>query len=227
MTELDFTDAISCELISAHASDLSVINAARISFDHEHQEMEDGDDRLIHYLLKGRHGSPFEHNYFKFKVEAPIFTFREHHRHRVGHSYNEMSGRYTELEPKFYVPKCARVQEGKPGHYIYVEQPEDSAMSALMRIALMDSYAASWDVYRDLLQGGVAKEQARMVLPVGTFTKMIWSCNARSLMHFLGLRAAPTAQQEIQAVAVAAEAALREQMPITYDAFVANGRVAP
>lgn len=227
MTKFDFTDVISCELDSASASDLSVVNAARISFDSERPEMEPGDEHLVGWLLKQRHGSPFEHNFFRFKVEAPIFTFREHHRHRVGHSYNEMSGRYTELAPKFYVPACARVQHGKPGAYHFEEEDPDSRISVAMRGRLDAAYRSAWNDYQQLLSLGVAKEQARMVLPVGIFTKMIWSCNARSLMHFLGLRAEKSAQKEVQVVAFAAEKALAEHMPITWTAFVENGRVAP
>lgn len=227
MTEIDFTDVISCELDAACASDLSVVNAARISFDHENPSLQENDDKLISFLVRNRHGSPFEHNLFRFKVEAPIFTFREHHRHRVGHSYNEMSGRYTELEPKFYIPKAARVQHGKPGAYFFVEEEPDSNMSVFLDGELRDAYEHAWWSYERLLKSGIAKEQARMVLPVGIFTKMIWTCNARSLMHFIGLRAEKTAQQEIQMVARAAEKALCEHMPLTYKAFVDNGRIAP
>lgn len=221
---IDFTDIISCDLVDACASDLAVVNAARISFDAEHPEMEPSDSGLINYLLKNRHGTPFEHGYFKFRVEAPIFTFREHHRHRAGHSYNEMSGRYTELDPKFYIPENARVQEGKPGHYIYVERPD---MNEDLHLKLKYAYEHAWDSYQDLLGMGIAKEQARMVLPLGIYTKMIWSCNPRSLMHFAGLRCAPTAQREIQVVANAAAGALEMHMPVTYASFILNGSVSP
>jgi thymidylate synthase (FAD) len=219
-----FDHAITCELVSAQASDLSVVNAARISFDHEHPEMEPGDDKLISFLLRNRHGTPFEHGYFKFRVEAPIFVFREHHRHRVGHSYNEMSGRYTMLESKFYLPEVARVQKGKPGAYTYENDPE---LTAYLHATAAESYIAAWRAYTNMLDAGIAKEQARIVLPVGIYTKMIWSCNPRSLMHFLGLRAEKSAQEEIQSVAYAAEEALENTMPITYAAFNANGRTAP
>lgn len=476
MTNLDFTEVIDCDLVASEASDLSVVNAARISFDDEHPELAYGDEKLIGFLLKNRHGSPFEHGFFKFRVQAPIFAFREHHRHRVGHclpgdalitthrnndsaqrpiselwelanvgvkdsigrtrllpscqhpslrvladdgefrtaeaaevyqsgvksilkiehergvlrctadhriytadgwkragdltsddllgsvgrvwreeersippslragigvwttmqrrhiiqgtdlcykcgesfpfdeleldhvvpvkddltmaldvnnlrpccvtchahktfteeqpsrkgqgrlgvipskvlrveadgdemtydiamsgdlhnfvangvvvhnSYNEMSGRYTELEPKFYVPTCARIQEGKPGAYVYVEQDPNDELSQFMRGRMHHAYSNSWATYQNLLDAGVAKEQARMVLPVGIYSKMIWSCNPRSLMHFLGLRGDKTAQKEIRLVAEASEKALKEAMPITYDWFIANGRTAP
>ena len=225
--ELDFTEVITCELQKVCASDLDVVNAARVSLDLQHEVMDVSDRKLIPYLLSHKHGSPFEHGYFKFLVEAPIFAFREHHRHRAGHSYNEMSGRYVELPGKFYVPRQARTQEGKPGAYTYVNHDENSTKSLRMRTTVRDSYSYSWSAYQNLLREGIAKEQARMVLPVGIFSKMIWSCNPRSLMHFLGLRNSEFAQQEIREVAKLAEEALVNHMPETYQAFISNGRIAP
>ncbi len=227
MTDLYFTDVISCELVATEASDLGVVNAARISYDTQHEDLNQADKKLIGYLLHNRHGTPFEHGFFKFRIEVPIFAIREHHRHRIGHSYNEMSGRYTELAPKFYVPTQARVQEGKPGHYIYVEQEENHPLSLDLSLGVKRLYEASWKEYQHLLSLGIAKEQARMVLPLGIYTKMIWSCNPRSLMHFLSLRAFKTAQKEIRCVAELAEEAFMEAMPVTYDAFTGNDRIAP
>jgi thymidylate synthase (FAD) len=211
------------ELIKVLAEDLDVVNAARVSVDQWHDLMEKGDDKLIGFLMKQKHGSPFEHAFFKFRVEAPIFVFREWHRHRIGHSYNEMSGRYTELEPIYYTPESFRVQVGKPGAYQYIDMGFNQEYLDLMFTA----YDKSWEVYQHLLSEGVAKEQARAVLPVGTYSKMIWSCNPRSFMHFLGLRNAPQAQKEIRLLAASAEIHLRTYMPITHAAFVANGRIAP
>lgn len=225
--DLEFTDAIRCDLLEATASDLSVVNSARVSFNEDHEALEQGDDKLIQYLVRERHGSPFEHNHFKFRVEAPIFEAREHMRHRVGHSVNEWSGRYAELEPKFYQPENARVRVGKPGHYTYVEKERSDRESVALEACTSRAYEVCWQQYRNMIDAGVALEQARMVLPVGIFTKFIWTCNARSLMHFLGLRNAPTAQKEIQIVAQQAESALERHMPITYAAFVENGRKAP
>lgn len=224
---IEFTHVIDCDLLDATASDLAVVNAARISFDTEHDALTKGDEGLIRYLLRNRHGSPFEHGYFKFRLEVPIFEFRDHVRHRAGMSYNEWSGRYSELAPKFYVPLRARMQEGKPGSYVYVDQPEDSELTATVRTEVEYAYRQAWRSYRRLLDAGVAKEQARIVLPVGVYTKVIWSCNPRSLMHFLGLRNAPQAMAEIQVVARQAEAALAAHMPHTYRAFIKNGRTSP
>lgn len=225
--EAIFTDAISCELQKACASDLDVVNAARVSVDIEHEIIDVNDEKLIPYLLTKKHGSPFEHGYFKFRMEVPIFVFREGVRHRAGHSYNEMSGRYTELPGKFYMPSKARTQEGKPGAYVYVEHDETSNLTYVMQREVQYAYKQAWNVYQGLLRAGIAKEQARIVLPVGIYTKVIWSCNPRSLMHFLGLRNASTAQAEIREVAAQAETALAEHMPLTYKAFIENGRTAP
>ena len=214
------------ELIKALAEDLDVVNAARVSVDQWHDLMEEGDDKLIGFLMRERHGSPFEHAYFKFRVEAPIFVFREWHRHRVGHSYNEMSGRYTELEPIFYSPETFRIQVGKPGAYKYIELDPSDRYDEAWGI-MQDSFQESWIAYQSLLKLGIAREQARAVLPVGTYSKMIWSCNPRSFMHFLGLRNAPQAQKEIRLLAASAEQHLRTYMPITHAAFVNNGRIAP
>ncbi|HWC32072.1 MAG TPA: FAD-dependent thymidylate synthase, partial [Actinomycetota bacterium] len=106
-------------LDGALASDLAVVNGARVSFNAESQELADRDAGLIRFLMRERHGSPFEHGYFRFLVKAPLFVVREHHRHRAGHSYNEWSGRYSKLEAEFYVPEYVRSQIGKPGAYSF------------------------------------------------------------------------------------------------------------
>jgi thymidylate synthase (FAD) len=217
---------VKIELLESCASDLAVVNAARVSFANQIDAMEERDHGLIRFLMRERHGTPFEHGYFRFHVEAPIFVFREWHRHRVGHSYNEMSARYVQMEPRFYVPERWRVQEGKPGAYIYVELDEDP------RIEDADNwldlaYEKSWQAYEELLALGVAKEQARAVLPVGIYSQMYWSCNPRSLMHFLSLRAKPNALKEIRDLAEASFDIFAEAMPTTAQAFLDSGMVAP
>ena len=114
-----FSTRASLALDGALASDLAVVNGARVSFNDETQEMTERDEGLIRFLMRERHGSPFEHGYFRFLVKAPIFVVREHHRHRAGHSYNEWSGRYSKLEAEFYVPEFVRTQVGKPGAYTF------------------------------------------------------------------------------------------------------------
>src|ERR687892_2758284 len=111
-------------LDGALASDLAVVNGARVSFNQESDEMTERDAGLIRFLIRERHGSPFEHGYFRFVVKAPLFVVREHHRHRAGHSYNEWSGRYSKMEAEFYVPDFVRTQVGKPGAYSF--EPVDA-----------------------------------------------------------------------------------------------------
>lgn len=152
--------------------------------------------------------------------------FREWHRHRIGHSYNEMSGRYTELEPVFYQPTEWRTQVGSAGAYTYAPIT-DADLTVDCNLMLEDAYAAAWDSYQGLLEAGVAREQARAVLPVGIYSKMYWSCNPRSLMHFIGLRNAPDAQAEIRELAAQAEEHFQQIMPVTWAAFKLNGRKAP
>lgn len=222
-----FTDVLSCTLVDQCASDLAVVNAARISFDVHHPILEAGDEKLISFLMRNGHGSPFEHGYFKFLMEMPIFEFRNQVRHRAGHSYNEMSGRYTKLNHKFYLPKTARIQVGKPGEYSFEELPSDSQTTQDMQHVMTSLYEEAWDTYEDLLTLGVAKEQARIVLPVGVYTKVIWSCNPRSLMNFIELRSSSHAMKEVRSIALQAEQALITHMPITHKAFNDNGRTAP
>lgn len=189
----------------------------------------------IEFLMRNRHGTPFEQNYFQFFVKAPIAVFREHHRHRIGWSYNEESGRYKVMTPEFYIPPTHRplVQTGKPGHYV-MSMGDDLQYHDLV-VGMMKSFQDAYYTYVDLLDSGVAKEVARGVLPVYLMTSMFASCNARSMMAFLSLRTdEPTStfpskpMWEIdQLVARVYEQALASEMPMTYKAFCDNGRVCP
>src|SRR3954463_15253315 len=116
-------------LDAALASDLAVVNGARVSFNQESDEMTERDGGLIRFLMREKHGSPFEHGYFRFVVKAPLFVVREHHRHRAGHSYNEWSGRYSKMDPDFCVPEFGRTQVGKPGAYPFEPVDEETAAS--------------------------------------------------------------------------------------------------
>lgn len=188
----------------------------------------------INFLMKNRHGTPFEHNAMKFYMEMPIFVFREFHRHRIGWSYNEMSGRYRQLPPTFYVPGPQRklIQIGKPGHYEFV-QGTPKQLQATVRV-MSKSYADAYRTYEEMLDNDVAKEVARMVLPVGIYSAQYATCNARSLMALLSLRTIRKGStfpsfpmREIEMVAEAMEAYFAEIFPLTYRAFNENGRVAP
>jgi len=208
------------------ADDLSVVNSARVSFGRRVTELADADVGLIKFLMRERHGTPFEHNAFRFHVKCPIFVTREWMRHRVG-SFNEWSGRYSQLEPEFYVPAAedVRTQVGKPGAYTF--DPVDPELAEQTRDQLRAVYDTAFETYERLVELGVARELARCVLPVGAYTEFFWTINARSLMNFVSLRAAETAQREIRRYAEAVEQFFAEHMPVTHAAFVANDRVAP
>jgi thymidylate synthase (FAD) len=208
------------------ASDLSVVNAARVSFAKRKQEMDDADAGLIRFLMRERHGTPFEHNAFRFHIRCPIFVAREWFRHRVG-SFNEFSMRYAKATDEFYVPEPedVRTQVGKPGSYTF--EPVEPELADETRDALREVYEHAYATYERLVEAGVAREVARAVLPVGAYTEFYWTVNARSLMNFVSLRAAETAQREIRRYAEAVERFLEQHMPITHAAFVANDRTSP
>ena len=176
--------------------------------------------------MRERHGTPFEHNAFRFHVRCPIFVAREWFRHRVG-SFNEFSLRYAKATDDFYVPEPddVRSQIGKPGAYSF--EPVSDEIADATRDKLREIYDAAYLAYEQLVELGVARELARSVLPVGAYTEFYWTVNARSLMNFLSLRNSETAQREIRRYAEACERLLEAKMPVTYGAFLANGRTAP
>ncbi len=208
------------------ADDLSVANAARVSFARRKTELDESDEGLIRFLMRDRHGTPFEHNAFRYHVRCPIFVAREWFRHRVG-SFNEFSLRYARATDDFYVPAVedVRSQVGKPGAYTF--EPVDAELAERTREELQAVYDHAYETYERLVESGVAREVARSVLPVGAYTQFYWTVNARALMNFVSLRNSEFAQLEIRRYAEVVEALFAERMPVTHAAFVAGGRVAP
>ncbi len=176
--------------------------------------------------MRDRHGSPFEHNAFRFHVRTPIFVAREWFRHRIG-SFNEFSLRYAKATDDFYVPEVndVRSQVGKPGAYSF--EPVSAELAEETREQLKAVYDRAYETYNGLVEQGVARELARSVLPVGAYTQFYWTVNARALMNFVSLRNSEFAQLEIRRYAEAVERFFEEKMPVTYAAFVANDRTAP
>lgn len=234
---MKFTSNITVEYVDGHGSDLGIAKAARVSTIGVEAAEAIGINStsgLINYLMKNKHGSPFEHNSMTFRVHAPIFVFREWMRHRIGWSYNEESGRYKQLDPVFYIPPSHRPlrQAGKPGHYNYI--PGEDGQHEDLADLLNDSYTMSYSHYETLLSDGIAREVARMVLPVGIFSSMYVTCNARSLMAFLSLRTEDNRatfpshpQWEIARAAEQMEFVFAERFPLTCHMYNLNGRVAP
>jgi thymidylate synthase (FAD) len=213
-------------LDAAEASDLSVVNGARVSFLQMKESMETSDVGLIRFLMREGHASPFEHNFFRFHVRCPIAVAREWMRHRWS-SFNEHSLRYSAAIDDFYIPEAGqmRTQVGKPGSYRF--EPVGPEAAARAQDLIGKQYQEAWNRYQELLEMGIARELARLVLPVGIYTEMYWSVNARSLMNFIALRNAEQAMWEIRQYAVAVEEFFAALMPVTHAAFIEFGRKAP
>lgn len=244
MSDIIFRSDVTVELVRSSASDSDVLFAARVSTQGEqtlesaaaHTDASEDEKRskgLINYLMRDRHGSPFEHNSMTFYVQAPIFVFREFQRHRIA-SYNEESGRYKELSPVFYVPGADRnlIQVGKTGAYEFL--PGSAEQVALVEQESRTSSQQAYESYKRMLDAGVAREVARIVLPLNIYSSMYVTMNSRALMNFLSLRTSREGthfpsfpQREIEMCAEKMEDFWAELMPYTYEAFNKNGRVAP
>lgn len=235
-----FKSGIDVSLVQAVGSDSSVIAAAKVSvdgaasFDIMDREASSG---LIRYLMKQRHGTPFEHASMTFFVRAPIFVWREWHRHRIGWSYNEESGRYKTLDPVFYLPDRDRpmmkVDGWKPGRPKFTRCESEETFANLCE-SLRVNYRAAYQAYQFNLSLGIDPGLARDCLPVGIYSSCWVTCNPRSLMAFLSLRThEPTAFAvsyplwEIEMAARQLEAEFARVFPITYSAFQEFGRTAP
>jgi len=215
-------------LINSMGGDPSVIAAARVSNGASYEEASkgtDADQKLINYLVKHRHGSPFEHATFQFYIKAPLFVRSEWHRHRIA-SYNEISGRYVQYNPEFYVPAAYRKQSpnNKQGS---IEVADYDDWQVYPQMIIESNNIDSFYRYEQLIKWGVAKEMARMVLPVNLYTQFYMTVNARSLMNFLSLRSADDAMFEIRQYSLAMQDMFKEAMPLTYNAWEANGFIAP
>lgn len=226
-TVFDVLDHGEIELLDVMGDDLSVVNAAKVSFAAQVKEIDEASIGLINFLMKNKHATPFEHIIFKFRIKAPIFVTREWMRHRWS-SFNEMSMRYH-VPPviDYYIPAYNKIrkQVGKPGSYSF-EEIEDPETKDLFYSVFQKTILQADEAYHKLLEAGIAKEIARCVLPVSQYTEFIWTVNARSLINFISLRNESNAQYEIQEYAEVIEGFFAKIMPITHEAFVKSGRVA-
>lgn len=218
-------------LVERMGGDNAVLQAARVSYG-SGSKGEEQDRKLINFLLKNQHGTPFEHALLKFHVKAPIFVTRQWFRHRLGtfdegggqglletsgHSINEISYRYTEVKEEFYVPDRLRVPAAQDKQASQNQTlPDEAELLELFEATNQLAY----ERYQRLIEAGVARELARTILPVATYTQFYWTCNARSLMNFLKLRANEHAQLEIRAYAEAIAAMFKAVMPWTFEAFI-------
>lgn len=195
-------------------TDMLIVEAARISYKSP-SKGEEADKKLLTYLFKNRHTSPFEQCNITFNIKFPIFLMRQFVRHRT-FRLNEWSGRYSELADEFYKPNTWRAQDSvnKQG-----STKDLSVDQEICTLALEDGYCACYAIYQELLSRGVAKEQARFVLPVGIYTEIYVNCDLHNLLHFLRLRQDGHAQAEIQVVASAMRQIAEQLFPWTFEAF--------
>lgn len=213
-------------LASRMGDDLSIVNAARQSFGNTEFEMNEKNKGLINFLMRERHGTPFEMVVFTFNVKLPIFVMREWVRHRIA-SVNEYSGRYSKMIEDYYIPMESKIrsQTGKPGAYRF--EPVGTTKAKLVQTLMSGVSKFCWHMYEGLLSAGIAKEVARMILPVNFYTQITWTINLRSLFNFINLRSDETAMWEIQQYSRAIENLIKDVVPVAYEAFIKNGRRAP
>ena len=224
------------ELVDSMGSAKTIVNVARVSFNHDlkafrdnaaklYPSLDDRDKRLIKFLWREKHTSPFRHNYFQFKIDAPIFVLRQWMKHQVGCSWNEASGRYIEFEEMYYKPENMRaaiknVKQGSGGPL-----PDDINNQALE--IYNNACKNSFKAYRELLDLGVAKECARMSLPLSLMTKCVWTCSLHALLHFLELRLDQHSQKETRDFAKAVLAIVKELHDFNFvlDFIIDEGQV--
>lgn len=211
MNEIKVLDHGLVRLVDHMGNDLSIVRAARVSYDADWRTGDDAgkDEKLIAYLMKNHHTSPFEAVTFTFEVKAPLFVFRQWHRHRTW-SYNEVSARYSELPEEFYVPELSDITTQSTSNKQMrtdAQHPQAVLMQSYMRKSMMDAFA----LYKELLAQGCPRELARSVLPTSTYSRMFATVDLHNLFHFLRLRLHEHAQKEIR---VYAEAMLELVEPI-------------
>lgn len=214
--------SMNVELIDHMGSDLSVVNAARVSFQKESSYDDDGnlpqsDVKLIHYLAKHNHWSPFAHTSVSFRVKAPIFVARQLVKHTVGFSWNEVSRRYVDSEPEFYSPDCWRaradnVKQGSSADCVEANDDMIRAMTTVIRDSLM--------AYEYMLDEGVCPEQARMVLPQNTMTEWIWTGSVYAFARMCNLRLDSHTQQETREIAQMISDQMIELFPVSWKVLV-------
>lgn len=206
-------------LVEHMGNDLSIVRNARVSYDAEWRSGEDAgkDEKLIHYLWKNRHTSPFEAVQFTFDVKAPIFVFRQWHRHRTW-AYNEVSARYSELPEEFYVPELDKITKQSTSNK-QMRTDEQHPDAWFLREEMQRACYEAFGIYKFLIDAGCPRELARSVLPVGTYSHMFATVDLRNLFHFLDLRLHAHAQYEIRVYAEAMLELITPIVPVAVAAF--------
>lgn len=219
------------EYVDHMGSDLTIVNAARVSRSNENKkkELDEKDEKLIRFLIKNKHTSPFEHNIITFRFCVPLFIRSQHHRHRTW-SFNEISRRYTDVDIKFYEPELFRTQHKKNRQASNMDDLINPYMNQGRRTLLpiksntasqvvINHNLISLNLYKKLLENGVCREQARMVLPQSLYTKYYGTIDLHNLIKFISLRTASDSQWEIQQVGFACKSIANKLYPTTMKCF--------
>jgi thymidylate synthase (FAD) len=210
---------MSVELVDKMGSDLSVVNAARVSFGKVHEYLTKGDEKLIQYLATHEHWSPFAHATLSYRIAAPVFVARQLVKHTVGLSWNEISRRYVDDEPEFFFPDHWRgkADDKKQGSsniqidWVNREQRTEALVNDVCDFAL--------DAYKKMLDAGIAPEQARMVLPQNTITEWLWTGSLYAFARVCNLRCKEDAQEETRDVAWGIDILARDNFPVSWKAL--------
>lgn len=224
MNKIDVLDHGYVRLVESMGSDLSIVRSARVSYNADWRTGEDEgkDEKLIDYLIRNRHTTPFESVTFTFEIKAPIFVFRQWHRHRTW-SYNEISARYTELPDEFYIPLIVDIgtqsQTTKQARSIQELSQEEMQKRTEQREIYEESCREMFTLYKTLLRDGWPRELARACLPVSTYSKMFATVNLHNLFHFLKLRLDPHAQYEIRVYAEAILKIIESIVPVAVESW--------
>ena len=201
---------VDVELIDHMGSDASVVNAARVSFGKRITEMSEGDTKLIRYLAKHNHWSPFGHASLQFRIKAPIFVARQLVKHQVGLVWNEVSRRYVDDEPEFYIPKAWRLK---------AEDKKQGSSNEVIEYSLGSTLEFVKTTYQNMLKAGIAPEMARMVLPQNLYTEWYWSGTLMAFARVCNLRCKPDTQWETQLVAGMIDIQTKDKFPISWKAL--------
>jgi thymidylate synthase (FAD) len=228
MNEIKVLDKGYVRLVDHMGDDLSIVRAARVSYDADWRVGDDtsSDERLIKYLWKNKHTSPFESVNFTFEVKAPIFILRQWHRHRTW-KYNEISGRYVELPEDFYVPRPEHIgTQSKDNKQVRDIEVDYYRSEIDFRLTDIKEYEQSckiqFDFYKELLERGWPRELARTILPLSTYSRMFATVDLHNLLKFIQLRNHPHAQWEIQQYAKALLELIEPIVPVTISIFKGN-----
>lgn len=206
------------ECLDKFGDDLTVVNAARVSFDKESYSLTEGDKKLINYLAKHDHVSPFFHPQVRFRIKMPVFVAREHFRHNIGLSRNEVSRRYVDFTPECWVPAPEEIRERDPKAKQGSKSTPVAAGEECWK--LMDDHTKSAiRVYEELLEKGVAPEIARSVLPQSMYSLFIETGSLAAFARICNLRLDPSAQKEIRDYATAIDTIMRELFPASWEAL--------